>query len=140
MTENDLDPLYKLLSDPRVMLYLEPPYDREKTREFLIRAGLSEPPLVYSVDKDGGFIGYVIYHDYDEDSVEIGWVLYPDHWRKGYASRLTALLKHRAISEGKQAVIECAPGQSATRHIAEKCGFDYEGRIDGLDVFRFKER
>ena len=52
MTKRDLEPLYDLLSDARVMRYLEPTYTREKTVEFLINAGLSDPPLVYSVDKD----------------------------------------------------------------------------------------
>ena len=138
MTKDDLEPLYHLLSDARVMRYLEPPYTKEKTEEFLMNAGLSDPPLVYAVEKDGRFIGYVIYHDYDEDSVEIGWVLHPDHWRKGYAARLTGLLKERAFSSRKQLVIECSPNQEATRHIAFKNGFDYEGFTDGLDVFRFK--
>ena len=138
MTKHDLEPLYDLLSDSRVMHYLEPTYTREKTEEFLINAGLSDPPLIYSVDKDGLFIGYVIYHDYDEDSIEIGWVLHPDHWRKGYATHLTKLLKERAVSSKKQVVIECSPKQEVTKHIAFKNGFDYEGFIDGLDVFRFK--
>ena len=138
MTKEDLDPLYHLLSDSRVMHYLEQPYTKEKTEEFLMNAGLSDPPLIYSVDKDGQFIGYVIYHDYDEDSIEIGWVLHPDHWRKGYATHLTELMKERALSSRKQVVIECSPNQEVTKHIAFKNGFDYEGLIDGLDVFRFK--
>ena len=40
---------------------------------------------------------------------------------------------HRA---GKTAVIECVPEQTATRHIAEKKGFAYVGRTDGLEVYR----
>lgn len=42
-------------------------------------------------------------------------------------------LAHRA---GKTAVIECVPEQTATRHIAEKKGFAYVGRTDGLEVYR----
>ncbi len=138
MTKRDLEPLYDLLSDSRVMHFLEPTYTREKTEEFLIHAGLSNPPLIYSVDEDGQFIGYVIYHDYDEDSIEIGWVLHPNYWRKGYATHLTKLLKERALSSKKQVVIECSPKQEVTKHIAYKNGFSYEGLINGLDVFRFK--
>lgn len=138
MTKHDLDPLHDLLSDSRVMHYLEPVYSREKTEDFLMNAGLSDPPLIYAVDKDGRFIGYVIFHDYDEDSIEIGWVLHPDHWRKGYAAYLTKLLMEKALSLGKQVVIECSPEQEVTKHIACKNGFEYEGLIDGLDVFRFK--
>ncbi|MCR5477869.1 MAG: GNAT family N-acetyltransferase [Lachnospiraceae bacterium] len=138
MTGSDLEPLYELLSDPRVMQYLEPPYTREKTGEFLLHAGLSNPPLIYAVEEDGRFIGYVIYHDYDEDSAEIGWVLHPDYWRKGYATHLTKMLMEKAFSSEKQVVIECVPEQEVTRHIALKSGFSYEGVLDGLDVFRFQ--
>ena len=77
MKSSDADALYRLLSDPEVMRYLEPLYDRAQTEAFLHRAGLSEPPLVYAAEGNGHFIGYVIYHPYDEESIEIGWVLFP---------------------------------------------------------------
>ena len=75
MTVSDLEPLYKLLSNSKVMQYLEAPYTKEQTEQFLFRFGLSETPLIYAVEKDNDFIGYVIYHDYDSESVEIGWWL-----------------------------------------------------------------
>lgn len=64
MKSSDADALYRLLSDPEVMRYLEPLYDRAQTEAFLHRAGLSEPPLVYAAEGNGRFIGYVIYHPY----------------------------------------------------------------------------
>ena len=85
MRPGDADALYRLLSDPAVMRYLEPPFDRAQTEDFLRRAGLAEPPLVYAAEENGDFIGYVIYHAYDEQSVEIGWVLLPEYWGRGYA-------------------------------------------------------
>ena len=45
MRPGDADALYRLLSDPEVMRYLEPPYDRVQAEAFLHHAGLSEPPL-----------------------------------------------------------------------------------------------
>ena len=54
MTESDLEQLYRLLSDQRVMEYIEAPYTREKTEQFLQRAGLAEVPLIYAAEKDGG--------------------------------------------------------------------------------------
>ncbi|MEI3102967.1 MAG: GNAT family N-acetyltransferase [Oscillospiraceae bacterium] len=39
MTEADLEPLHRLLSDPEVMRYLEPPFSREQTRAFLEPGG-----------------------------------------------------------------------------------------------------
>lgn len=140
MREDDLEPLHRLLSDPRVMRHLEPPYTKGKTRQFLHCAGLSDPPRIYAAEKDNAFIGYVIEHDYDEAGIEIGWVLLPEHWGKGYASALTEQLVERALSLGKEAVIESAPGQEASRHIARKFGFEYQGVFDGLDVFRLRDK
>ena len=138
MTEYDLEQLYLLLSDPRVMEYIEAPYTRKKTQAFLQRAGLSDPPLIYAAEKDGTFIGYVIYHDYDDDGVEIGWILFPEYWGKGYASALTEKMIESAFSSGREIVIECSPMQDITKHIAEKYGFAYEGMSDGCEVYRRK--
>ena len=132
----DADALYRLLSDPAVMRYLEPPFDRAQTEDFLRRAGLAEPPLIYAAEENGAFIGHVIYHAYDEQSVEIGWVLLPEYWGRGYASALTERLIDRARQEQKSVVIECAPAQAATRRIAGKKGFRTCGSCDGLAVYR----
>ena len=136
MRPGDADALYRLLSDPAVMRYLEPPFDRAQTEDFLRRAGLAEPPLVYAAEENGDFIGYVIYHAYDEQSVEIGWVLLPEYWGRGYASALTERLIARARQEQKSVVIECAPAQEATKRIAVKKGFRACGNCDGLAVYR----
>ena len=136
MRPGDADALYRLLSDPEVMRYLEPPFDRAQAEDFLRRAGLTEPPLVYAAEENGGFIGYVIYHAYDEGSVEIGWVLLPAYWGRGYASALTDRLIDRARQGQKSVVIECAPAQEATRRIAVKKGFRDCGLCDGLVVYR----
>ena len=53
MLPNDVDALYRLLSDQAVMRYLEPPYDREQAEVFLHTAGLAEPPLVYAAEENG---------------------------------------------------------------------------------------
>ena len=135
MTEQDLEPLCVLLSDPDVMRFLEPPYSIEQTRAFLIRA-MSDHPPVYAVEADGTFIGYVIYHPYEPDSMEIGWVLLPAYWGQGYASRLTGQMIDQAAREGKTPVIECDPGQEATKHIARKYGFALTEKRNGLDVYR----
>ena len=136
MTVIDLGSLYNLLSNSEVMHYLEAPYTKEQTEQFLLRAGLSKTPLIYAVEKDNDFIGYVIYHDYDSESVEIGWVLEPDFWGKGIASYLTSIMIEKARNAGKQVVIECLPGQTSSIRIAEKYGFQNCGMIDGLMIYR----
>ena len=140
MRPSDADALYRLLSDPEVMRYLEPPYDRMQTEAFLRHAGLVEPPLVYAAEENGILIGYVIYHAYDEGSVEIGWVLFPEYWGRGYASELTDRLIDRARQAQKDVVIECVPEQTATRHLAGKKGFRNDGVSDGLAVYRLADR
>lgn len=135
MNENDYEPLCRLLSDDRVMEHLEPPFSDKRTKQFMEGNGLSEPARIFSVDKDNEFIGYVIYHPYDDDSMEIGWVLSPEYWGRGIATTLTEMLVQQAREEGKKAIIECSPKQKATKCIAEKCGFQYQGKADGLDIY-----
>lgn len=137
MTEADLEPLHRLLSDPEVMRYLEPPFSREQTRAFLERAGLTPEPLILAVDDDGGFAGYVIWHPYDDVSMELGWVLDRSRWGRGYAGELTRLLTDRARRQGRGVVIECVPEQTVTRHIAEKSGFRFCGIVEGCCVYRW---
>lgn len=55
MSENDLCPLYELLSCGQVMQYLEPPYTRDKAAQFLENAGLSDPLLIYAAELKGIF-------------------------------------------------------------------------------------
>ena len=138
MTEDDLEPLYELLSDPEVMRFLEPPFSEEQTASFLQKARLSDPPLLYTVEEDGRFIGYVIFHDFDEKSMEIGWVLREEQWGRGIASQLTRQLIEKGLSLGKDLVIECDPKQGATRRIALKNGFVYCGKEGELDLYRLR--
>ena len=137
MRREDLDELYALLSDEAVMRWLEPPFSRAQTEDFLERAGLCEPPFIYAAESPAGeFLGYAIYHDYDERSRELGWVLKRSAWHKGYAGEMTDLLTALARREGKDAVIECVPEQTVSAHIARRHGFSYEGSANGLDVYR----
>lgn len=139
MCRDDLEELYALLSDVEVMRWLEPPFSRTQTKDFLEQAGLSEPPLVYAAESsEGEFLGYAIYHGYDERSCELGWVLKPAFWHKGYADEMTDLLTALARREGKDAVIECVPEQTASAQIARRHCFSYEGRAGGCDVYRLR--
>lgn len=141
MVPEDLLPLHRLLSDPEVMRYIEPPYTPKQTRAFLEDAGMTEPRRVWTVtDAEDEFLGYVIFHDYDEDSMEIGWVLRPEVRGRGIAKRLTEMLTERAFAVGKNAVIECDPEQAVTKHIAASLGFVFRGTEDGLDVYEKRRK
>ena len=132
--------LHGTLSDPDVMKYIEPIFNLEKTKEFINSVAISDSPLIYAAEDDkGNYIGYVIYHDYEDNSIELGWILNKREWGKGYASKLTELMIEKAATEGKDAIIECSPLQSATIHIAEKYGFVYEGQDDNCNIYRLNQ-
>lgn len=59
----DCGALHEILSDPEVMRFVEPPFDREQTRRFIETAGLCAPPLVYAVveKQTGRLIGHLIW-------------------------------------------------------------------------------
>ncbi len=132
----DFDALAALLTDAEVMRFLEPPFSQEQSAAFLERAGLAEPPLVYAVEDGNGLAGYVIWHPWDDNAQELGFVLRREVWGHGYAQELTEAFTRTAAQEEKAVVLECAPGQAATKRLALRNGFRYEGRFDGLDLYR----
>lgn len=139
--QSDLDELCNFLADEEVMRFIEPPYSAEKAASFLKRAGLCAEPLIFAVeDKWDRFVGYVIYHPYDGNSYEIGWVLRREEWHKGYAQELTEALIADAKEKTDYLVIECSPGQEATKKIARNNGFDYAGETEGCEVYRCRLR
>ena len=138
MIPEDFKPLFKLLSNPEVMKYLENPFTMEQTKKFMEEEGLCNSPRIYSAILDKQFIGYVIYHPYDNLSNEIGWVLLPEYYGKGYASLLTQILIEKAKKDRKNLIIECVPEQIASKRIAEKFGFSYNGRSEGLDIYTLR--
>ena len=139
-TDDALD-LYKTLSDEKVMEYIEPAFDMEQTKEFIEEAGLCEPPLVYALvwKESGEVVGHVIFHQYEEDSYEIGWIIRREYWGRGIADEVTrALIEYAKGLDINSVVIECDAEQEASKHIALKNGFLYEGEDDGCDVYRLK--
>lgn len=137
MTLKDLDDLTALLSDPEVMRFIEPPFDRARTEAFLRRYALGPAPLVYALaDAGDRLIGQVIFHPWDAAAWEIGWILAKRCWGRGLAGRVTEALIAECRRRGVGGcVIECDPAQEATKHIARKLGFEYAGEEDGLDRF-----
>lgn len=56
----------------------------------------------------------------------------------GIAGELTEALIMQAMKAGvKCLVIECVEEQTASRRIAERYHFLYEGKKNGLDVYRY---
>lgn len=137
--QDDADALYRLLSDPEVMHFLEPPYTRRQAKDFLVRAGLCSPPKILAVEtRAGTFAGYVIWHPYGRDAWELGWVLCRDAWHKGYARELTEAFIEEARGRTRTLVLECVPAQQATRAIALQNHFVYAGREDGCHIYKLR--
>lgn len=139
---DDAADLYRTLSDEEVMEYIEPAFDLEQVKAFIEEVGLCEPPLVYALvwKESSEVIGHVIFHQYEEDSYEIGWIIRREYWGKGIAGELTEVLVENAkgLDDIHSCVIECDPEQEASKRIALKCGFTYEGEDDGCDVYRLR--
>lgn len=139
LTAEDTEELCKDLSDAEVMRYVEAPYSRQQTAEFIQRVNMAVPPLAYAVvwKETDRVIGHLIFHPYDDRSWELGWILRRDYWRMGLADELTGSVIADAQQRGLPAlVIECHRDQLVTRHIAEKNGFRYVGEEDGLVIYR----
>ena len=60
LTAEDLEPLHRLLSDPAVMRYLEPPFTRAQTEAFLQRAGMGREPLIWAVEASQPLISMTV--------------------------------------------------------------------------------
>lgn len=145
MSYEDAQDLHSVLSDSEVMKYIEPPFDMDKTLEFIKTAGLCDPPLVLAVEwkETGRVIGHAVFHPYDKSFYEIGWILHRDYWGKGIAGEITCALIARAGElKAVGCVIEFDPRQTASERIAVKNGFTYEGHSGGLDIYKkyLKER
>ncbi|MBQ3156290.1 MAG: GNAT family N-acetyltransferase [Clostridia bacterium] len=139
MRMEDADDLYQVLSDKRVMMYIEQAFDMERTRRFIQSAGLCEPPLVYAIvwKMTGKVIGHAIFHLYGKNDYEIGWVLKKAFWGIGIADEVTKELVKRARHLGAvSCVIECDERQITSKRIAIKNGFAYEDTSDSLERYR----
>ncbi len=136
---DDTDELYQVLSDADVMRYIEPVFDMKKTKEFIQSAGMCEPPLVYAIvwKQSVNVIGHAIFHIYEQSDYEIGWILNKSYWGKGIADEVTRRLVEYAKCLGADScVIECDAEQIASKRIALKNGFTYEGKSDDLECYR----
>ena len=154
-TENDVDNLFDLDSDPEVMRYLTGglPTARERIRDQFIRHYLD---LYQRLDRlgmwatesaaTGEFLGWFHFQpgpDGDITNVDLGYRLRRAAWNKGYAtegSRALITMGFRELGV-KRVFAHAIAVHTASRHVMEKCGltlvrtFAYEGRyaIEGAE-------
>lgn len=137
--QSDLKSLQEITGDPDLMKEMDHPYTMEETEEFLRRYGLNDAPYVYALEdaETKKLAGHIIFHPYDEDSYEAGWIIHPSYQGRGLAQKCTEQLIKEGMRNGiRRFVMECTAANSASRHVIEKCGFEYGGTgDDGLLVF-----
>ena len=124
--QSDVDDLYLILSNPKVMEYIETPFTLEDTKDFLNKNALSYPPRVFALEykQNKKLIGHIIFHEYDKESYEIGFILSQDYWERGIADEVTKLLIDYVKNKNIHSlIIECDKRQLATQKIATNNNF-----------------
>lgn len=99
-TLDDLDDLHEILGDKAVMEYMEPPYCKEKTLEFLKDFCIERKGAVACVHKDKNkMIGYILFNESEPEVYEMGWLFDKKYWRAGYAYEACSALVDYAFVE-----------------------------------------
>jgi RimJ/RimL family protein N-acetyltransferase len=142
-TENDVDNLFNLNSDPEVMRYLTGgrPSPREEIRDQILPFHLG----VYGrLDRlgtwaaesiaTGEFLGWFHFRpgpDADITNIELGYRLRRPAWNRGYATEGSRALISRGFTElGVERVFaHTMTLNAASRHVLEKCGLTLVGTI-----------
>lgn len=82
----DAADLHEILGDAETMEYSEPPYDLEKTKQFLASFCIARGRAVAAVHKESGkVIGYILFSEIQPREYELGWFFNRHVWRQGYA-------------------------------------------------------
>lgn len=124
--QSDVDDLYLILSNPKVMEYIESPFTLENTKDFLNKNALSYPPRVFALEykENKKLIGHIIFHKYNKDSYEIGFILSQNYWGQGIADEVTkSLIDYAKTKNIHSLIIECDKKQLATQKIATNNNF-----------------
>lgn len=133
-TEDDVDNLFSLNSDPQVMRYLGRPPSRERLRGEIIPFHLG---VYQRVDRlgtwaaesadNGEFLGW--FHlragfDGDITNVELGYRLRQAAWKRGYATEGSRALIDMGFAELSVQLVyaHTMTTNAGSRHVLEKCG------------------
>jgi RimJ/RimL family protein N-acetyltransferase len=140
-TENDVDNLFNLNSDPEVMRYLTGgvPTPRDEIRDQMIPFHLA----VYGrLDRlgtwaaessaSGEFLGWFHFRpgqDSDITNIDLGYRLRRAAWNKGYATEGSRALIDRGFTElgVRRVFAHTMTLNAASRHVMEKCGLTLVG-------------
>jgi RimJ/RimL family protein N-acetyltransferase len=147
-TEDDVDNLFSLNSDPEVMRYLGKPAPREVLRDEIIPFHLDVYERLdrlgtWAADStdSGEFLGWFHFRpgpDGDITNIDLGYRLRRSTWNKGYATEGSRALISLGFTDlGVQRVFaHTMTTNSASRRVLEKCGLALVGTTpyDGPDA------
>jgi len=131
-TIDDLDDFQEIFGDAEVMKHTEPPYDREKSKEFLKDFCIEREPkgaFAAVLKETGKVIGYVLFNSVDEPEIyEIGWIFNKSYWRCGYAYEICSRLISYGFEEMELHRI-CAEAEDVGKSVPfmKKLGMREEG-------------
>lgn len=149
LTEDDLDELVELNSDPEVMRYLTggEPIGREMLRDDFI------PRVLAYYDRDdgyglwaavekatGAFLGWFHFRanpratradGSTREGIELGYRLRRSAWGRGYATEASRALIHKGFTElgAERVYAETMTVNAASRRVMEKAGLRYVGTV-----------
>lgn len=102
---DDLEALFRILSDPITMSFWPKPFSREDTRSWLLRSidlyqeyGFGRRAVILEqTDELIGDCG-IMSATVDEMEVEdIGWIIASSHWRQGYGTEAAMVMRDYAF-------------------------------------------
>jgi RimJ/RimL family protein N-acetyltransferase len=127
----DLDALFAIYSDPRVMRYINVPHpDRARTARMIegIRASHAETGLDFVVERDGALVGRAGLWKL----AEIGYAFHPDQWGQGVAREAVGALVDGAFIRhpGLDALTaEIDPRNTGSADLLARLGFREVDRV-----------
>lgn len=129
---DDLDALYRILSDPETMSFWPSPFTQERVREWIERSlrcydevGYGRyPVLLRETGEMIGDCGILRVPIAGETVSDLGYIFHRDHWGKGYASEAaTAVMNYAFDTLGLDTLYaNMAYDHKASRRVAEKLG------------------
>lgn len=140
--EQDLEPLVKLNSDPRVMQYLPAPLTRE---ESVARLEVYTQHIqnfgwglwAVSLPEIAAFIGWIGlwpigFEAHFTPAIEVGWRLLPEFWGHGYATEgASAAIQYGfEILMLKEIISITVPANIRSRRVMEKLGMHHDPKED----------
>ncbi len=136
ITDDDLENLYHLHSNPDVMRYIRPPATSHEEIIGQINKIISyyteNPGLgVFAANEkaSGEFIGWFCLKHLDRsDEIEVGYRLLPEFWGRGYATEMTKVLVAYGFNHlGLDKITGIThPGNSASQKVLEKARLMYQ--------------